>query len=142
MRFVSVPKYVNVVVLHDKQYYSSFIDGKQCVVSFMNNQSATKCIQFMNEYKEKYAMYPILGENLMQVRTKQKMHFVYLKNMEVEKLQMQCMLFNVGLVGIDNFDYQLNNSKFTLEFGAADLLVNHQPTIQMNIATLNAMWDV
>jgi len=110
----------------------------------MNDQSAEKCIQFMNEYRDKYSVYPVLGEELRvnkKVRT-DSTHDVSLQLMSVEKLQTQCMLFNVGLVGVDNFDYQLNISKFTLDFGAADLLINQQQTIQMNIATLNAMWDV
>lgn len=143
MRFVSVPKYVHVIVLHDKKYYSSFIDDRQCVVSFMNDQSAAKCVQFMNEYRDKYSVYPVLGEELRvnkQIRT-ESAHNISLQLMNVEKLQTQCMLFNVGLIGVDNFEYQMNISKFTLDFGAADLLINRQQTIQMNIATLNAMWD-
>ena len=141
MRSIIVPKWVKVLV-HDKKYYSSFIDGRQCVVSFMNDKSASRCIQFLNEYRDKYSVYPVLGEDLRQSRINQVPHDVFLQTMEIEKLQTQCILFNVGLVGIDNFDYKLHLSKFTLEFGAADLLLNQQQTIQMNIATLNAMWDI
>ena len=46
---------------NNKNYYTTFLDNKQNVMSFLNEESAMGCVSFLSEYKYKYGDYPIVN---------------------------------------------------------------------------------
>jgi len=42
--------------------------------------------------------------------------------MEVSELQNKCSMFNIGLVGIVNFEYEIEPNNINLDFSLVDLL--------------------
>ena len=154
MKTIIVPNRVHVIV-HDRRYYSAFINERQHVYSFLHTDSAKRCSQFLAEFKHKYNKFPILDENtLNHVSLKSVVPIkrtpvdsilsneLYIQEIEIEDLRMRCLTFNIGLIGIDNFDFTIEPHKITLEFGAAELLSSDEKTEYVNSNTLENLLDM
>jgi len=139
MKTIIVPKRVHIIV-HDRRYYSANINDRQHVYSFLHVDSAKKCTRFLAEFKHKYNKFPILDESalnhvgLKPVAPMKRTPIdsiltneMYIQEMDIDELQAKCFLFNIGLIGVNNFDYKMEPHKITLEFGAADLLPGDKP---------------
>jgi len=154
MKTIIVPKKVHVIV-HDRRYYSAIINERQHVYSFLQVDTAKRCSMFLAEFKHKYNKFPILDENTLnhmylkpvtQIK-RIPVHSIlstelYIKEMDIEELSTRCMSFNIGLIGVDNFDYKMDTHKITLDFGAANLLPDDEKTNYINSTALETLLDM
>jgi len=90
-------------------YYSSIINDKQYIYSFVSENYANNCISFLNNYKRLYNKYPDPYNKMVKMVYKNK-HATFDEQLVVEEeildsLQTQCLLNNIGLLGITNFEY-------------------------------------
>ena len=154
MKTIIVPRKIHVIV-HDRRYYSAIINDKQHVYSFLQVETAKRCSKFLAEFKHRYNKFPILDENALnhmylkpvnQIK-RVPIHSIlsnelYIQEMDIEELSTRCMAFNIGLIGVDNFDYKIDPNKITLEFGAADLLPDDHKTEYIDSNALETLLDM
>lgn len=134
MTSIIVPRNINVII-HDRRYYSAIINDKQHVYSFLNKESATRCSRFLANFKHKYNKFPILEQkkfnkvDIKPVTINKRVpvdqilsNELYIQEMDISELQNKCSMFNIGLVGIVNFEYEFEPNNITLDFSLVDLL--------------------
>jgi hypothetical protein len=130
MKSIIVPKRVHVII-HDRKYYSAFINERQHVYSFVHVDSAKRCSKFLAEFKQKYNVFPMLDDlrSIVPIkRIKDYTDEMYIEQVETEELQCKCLTYNIGLIGVSSFDYKIEVDKITVDFEAADLLPDDKGT--------------
>ena len=130
MKSIIVPKRIHVII-HDRNYYSAFMNERQHVYSFVNVDSAKRCSRFLSEFKEKYDVFPMLNDlkSIVPIKKiKDDIDEIYIQQVETEELQSKCLTFNIGLIGVTAFDYKIEVDKITVDFEAADLLPDDKGT--------------
>ena len=141
MNTIIVPKNVNVII-HDRKYYSAIINDRPNVYSFLNKESAIRCSNFLATFKHKYNKFPIIEEKYFN-----KVYFkpvslnkrvsvehiinteLYIQELDTMELQTKCSMFNIGLVGIEKFDYEIGMNSINLNFSLVDLSTDKNCTV-------------
>jgi len=128
-----VPKYVRVVKNH-KKYFTKFINGKQCMYSFSNVDSARECSIYLAKYKNMYGSYPFAfvftdETRPKMIETHKRMSVSNILNLELnipeenlDSLIVKCDIANLGLILIDEFNFKiLPDGDIQVNFYACDI---------------------
>jgi hypothetical protein len=133
MRYINIPKIVKVINFKNK-YYTSYLEDRLHIYSFLDEQNIKKCINFCAEYKKKFGDWPELNDTI----NNQKLNVSYvnnnintlntlrselvIKNILIDDIYTYCKQNNMGLLGITDFEYSILNNKIDINFKAADLI--------------------
>lgn len=110
-------------------YYSGLLDDKHSIYSFLYEKSANDCVSFLKKYKEIHNKYPNLYNSTLS-KLEQPGSQIFVDIETVPSLQKRCLLNNIGLIGITNFDYLYfdkfmdRKNIFDLSISAIDLIPN------------------
>lgn len=167
MKKVSVPDKVKVLSIKKgyssvytpgmvigKNYYSSFIDNKQHIYSFLTDETANTCVSFLTEFKSMYNNWPIINEDneillsnrlLGGYKNKKITDEVVVNEEEIENMQSYCIFNNLGLLGVTFFDYTFKKNKIDLYISACSLLpdditIDQTFINKLQIDSLNSIW--
>jgi hypothetical protein len=156
-----IPQYVNVIKQkkirqhqtswnspeHVDKLYSSRINEKVYMYSFLNLETAKKCFEFLKKYKEVNGYYPDLhGKHIKRVKEPIE-NYIYIDDENLINLKKSCLLNGVGLIGISNFEYTFIDSLFgqknifNLNISAIDLLEHNTLDNSEHIEHLNYLLD-
>jgi len=109
------------------EYYSGLLDDKHSIYSFLYEKSANNCVSFLKKYKEIHNKYPNLYNTTLS-KPEQHGSEISIDIETVSSLQKRCLLNNIGLIGITNFDYLYfdkymdRKNIFDLSISAIDLI--------------------
>lgn len=160
MNTVIVPSRLHTISLRNKtkNLYTTFINDKQCVYSFLNLESANNCAQFLSDYKHKYNMWPTINnsdefqKNLipLPLETRRslldiRVNDLILEEEELENLQSYCIINNVGLLGITFFDFKVKDGQTDVFLNGCNLLpedieINEGLMNYLRVSSLNNIW--
>jgi len=165
MKKVTIPDKVSVLSIKKekidtpgtsigKNYYSSFIDNKQHIYSFLNKETANACVSFLTEFKTMYNNWPVINEeNEIMISNRllggykhEKLdEYIVINEEEIENMQSYCLFNNLGLLGVTFFDYTFKKSKIDLYISACSLLpeditIDQTFMNNMRIDSLNSIW--
>jgi hypothetical protein len=111
------------VLKNGSRYYSSFVGGRQHVYSFLRDEPLRNCADFIAEYKKYHKRYPPADTFSRKLYTKQENEDsirVDLENIHV--LQRRCLMYNVGLIEVDKFEYTFKKGLFDVSMSVHDTL--------------------
>ena len=97
------------------RYYYHTIDEKISIYGFLNEESAKKCLEFLNVYKKFNLRYP---------NQEKTCNDLIIDDEPLVRMQQRCALCNVGLLGITDFKYKYTLNKFDTDYTAVNLLQN------------------
>jgi hypothetical protein len=126
-------------------YYTGMLNDRQYLYSFFNKDSTENCVSFIKRYKLINGKYPEhTSTNTQQIDQESE---VYIDLEPIESIKSRCLLNNIGLIGITNFEYTFYESYlnkknvFNVTMSGSDLL--EQETINSNtqIDHLNDLLD-
>jgi hypothetical protein len=93
-----------------------------------------KCTQFINEYKRTHSKYPPADHTVLKLSTlDDENEFIYTDTENLDELQRMCLMFNVGLVIVESFDYNFTSTNFTVDVSAADVIpdISHDERVEL-----------
>ena len=128
MRYLELSRLSNVrYLINNNKIYTTSVNNKTTMYSFMDLQSATNCKSFLTNYKKFYGNYP--GKNAKEMEWNGTERTEWNEQLEVEEdtignLQNTCLLLNIGLLGITQFNYSFNNKQCNVELQAVDLITD------------------
>jgi hypothetical protein len=132
----------------DDKYYSSILEDKHYLYAFTKLSAAERCYEFLNYYRTKNNKYPDLyGENnsdLYEVEPED----IYIESDTAHSLKHRCMVNNIGLLGINEFDYTCldyylgKRNVFNLTFSAVDLLEDEVVDYKKQIQHYNNLFEI
>ena len=126
------------------KYYSTILEDKQYICSFIDNECSNKFKKFIDHYRSVNNRYPnILNEN--ELNNDSDNFEVYIEDEILDLMKERCLLNGVSLIGIVDFDYtftkNVNFSVFNLNISAIDLLENESTDNDRQIDNLNYLLD-
>ena len=143
---------------HEKgqdKYYSGFLQEKHYLYSFTEQHSAEKCLEFLKYYNLKNNKYPdLLGNDerifniYKSVIHEDSYDDIYIDKFTVQSLKMRCMLNNIGLLAINEFDYIFadfflgQRNVFNLSMSAVDLLEDEKYNRGKQVEHYNYLLDI
>ena len=110
------------VIKNGSRYYSSFIGDRQHVYSFIRYQPLRNCSEFIAEYKMYHKKYPPADTFSRRLSTRPETDFIHAEVEDVEILKRRCLMYNVGLLEVDKFEYTFNRGLFDVNISAEDIL--------------------
>jgi hypothetical protein len=133
----------------DDRYYSSMLNDKQYIYSFLTPASAENCLSFLKKFKEVNKRYPDLSDERLKIRKPNQSDFnIYIQDETIWSLKERCLCNNIGLVGITFFEYTYVDSflgqknVFNLSISAIDLLENESLDKEGQIEHFNYLLDI
>ena len=132
----------------EDKYYSSFLQEKHYLYSFTEQHSAERCLAFLKYYNLKNNKYPDLFENDEGVFHGKETDDIYIDSDFVGSLKMRCMLNNIGLLAINEFDYTFvdfflgRRNVFNLSISAVDLLEDEKINRAKQVEHYNYLLDI
>ena len=125
------------------KYYSTTLDDKQYICSFIDNECSNKFKKFIDHYKAINNRYPnILNEK--ELNNDSDNFEVYIEDEILDLMKERCLLNGVSLIGIVDFDYTFTKDKlnvFNLNISAIDLLEYEATDHDRQIDNLNYLLD-
>jgi hypothetical protein len=127
------------------KYYSSVLDDKRHIYSFLELKSARNCLSFLQKYKQVNNTYPELHSLLLK---KEEDDEIYTQQETIYSLTTRCLLNNIGLMGISSFEYTFyekylsQKNVFNISMSAIDLLENESISQIEHIDNLNYLLDI
>ena len=119
---MKVPQYIRVLK-NGPRYYSSFIRERQHIYSFIRDEPLRNCAKFISDYKRYYKKYPPIDNLSPRLTTRrEKYDNVHVEVADTEVLQRHCLMYNVGLIAIDKFDYIFREGMFNISISADNIL--------------------
>ena len=136
-----LPNEFNVITLQNTnkinknkkvKYYTSILNGKQSIITFANDYTVKDCAYFISDYRNKYGYHPTLNNDknhkyifrhLMKKNQYNdlKDELVIIKESS-EELINKCLITNLGLVLIHDFNYKnINSDKIDISFSAQEI---------------------
>jgi hypothetical protein len=108
-----------------QNYYSAYLNNKQNIYSFLNEESAKSCAMFLAEFKSMYNDWPIITEDndlknikIPHGRNKNKYDIladeIVISDELIENMQSYSIFNNIGLLGITYFDYTFKKGKIDM----------------------------
>jgi len=131
---------------NNSKYYTSLLgDDKQYMYSFFQYEMSVKCLDFLNKYKKQHNKYPDLSynNNIKQVNYD---YDCYINEENLDDLKDRCLLNNLGLIGINTFDFSFSDrfltskNDFNLSISAIDLLEDEKIDEERLINNLNMIY--
>ena len=126
---------------YEDKYYSSYLQNKHYIYSFQNNEVAKKCFQFLNEYKFRYNKFPDLCDETYSrnIINNDDINDIYIDTDVLTSIIYRCSVNNIGLMCIENFDYQFINSPlgkgrfYNLDISGIDIIDNEEINLERQI---------
>jgi len=87
------------------------LDQKQFMFAFKTTEAATKCKEFVDKYKLLHGYYPRVAPG-KDIRIVPELGITVVRLEDLTQLQQKCQIAQLGLIGIDSFNYTLSR-KFT-----------------------------
>ena len=112
------------VIKNGPRYYSSFIGDRQHIYSFTRPEPLQRCHEFIADYKRIYKKYPPADTTSMRLSTRPEDDFVHTEVEEAQTLHRRCLMYNVGVVEVEHFDYTFNKGLFDVSLSAAEILTD------------------
>lgn len=157
---IHIPKKLFTVRNYNK-YYTSIIGNNQCLFSFNNKETANKCALFLSEYRHRYGKWPELKnyedqikDNELQLIEPSKRrpllnifyNDLYVSENDLDELQGICLVCNIELLDITEFDYTIYKNKIDIDFKAASIQTEYDETTSqylqnLYILILNKLFD-
>ena len=111
------------VLKNGSRYYSSFVGGRQHVYSFLRDEPLQNCAQFISEYKKYHKRYPPADTFSRKLSTKpENDDSIRVELEDIHVLQRRCMMYNVGLIEVDKFEYTFKSGLFDVRMSVNDTL--------------------
>ena len=131
--------------INEDPFYTGILNDRQYIYSFFNKDSTEKCVSFIKRYKLINGKYPGLEEtNLQSINEDSE---VYIDLEPIESIKTRCLLNNIGLIGITNFEYTFYESYldkknvFNITMSGSDLLEQEIIDNTTKIDHLNYLLD-
>lgn len=120
-----------------KKYFTSFLDKKQHIYAFSNNEAADECVFFIAQYKSIYGEFPQINKpesnNVnapkdILVLSKQSIFSIIENELEIETISIndlmeEIAISNMLILLIYNFEFKLNNNKqIDVSFSASSII--------------------
>jgi hypothetical protein len=86
-------------------FYSSILNEKHYICCFYDNKNAEKCMEFLKKYKKINNRYPELHGNKKALHYIEQNEQLYIDIQSVHFMKSKCLLNNIGLIAITDFDY-------------------------------------
>jgi hypothetical protein len=140
-----VPSWWSPKYGHDK-YYSSILDDKQYIYSFLDTTSSENCLSFLLKHKEIYNRYPDLHSSEL-FRNNEDCDPIYIDTENYSLMAQRCLINNISLIGISNFEYTFyeryldKKNVFNVNISAVDLLENQILDTTEQVENLNYLLD-
>ena len=112
------------VIKNGPRYYSSFIGYRQHIYSFTRPEPLQRCHEFIADYKRIYKKYPPANTTSMRLSTRPENDFVHTEVEDVQTLHRQCLMYNVGLMDIEKFEYTFKRGLFDVNISAAEFVID------------------
>jgi hypothetical protein len=122
------------VIKNGTRYYSSYLGTRQHVYAFTKDEPLKKCTQFINEYKHTHSKYPPADHTCLKMSTlDDENDFIHTDTENLDELQRLCLMFNVGLVIVERFDYEFTPANFTVNVSADEILpdISHEERVDL-----------
>lgn len=111
------------VIKNGSRYYSSYLGNRQHVYAFIKEEPLKKCTQFITKYKDTYSKYPPADHTVLKLATfDDEDEFIHTDTEDLDELHRSCLMFNVGLVIIESFNYTFTGTNFTVDVAAAEMV--------------------
>ena len=126
-----------------EMYYSSLLNDKHFIYSFLNEKSAERCVCFLNKYKQINNDYPNINVNDKLTKNYTSDLEIYIEDESIHSIKYKCSVNNANLAGITYFDYTFVDSflgkknVFNLSISAVDLLENEKYDKEKQILHFN-----
>jgi hypothetical protein len=127
------------------RYYSSILNDKRHIYSFLDSGSSKNCLSFLQKYKQVNNRYPELNCLLSK---EEEQGEIYIEQETIYALRTRCLLNNIGLIGISSFEYTFyekylsQKNVFNISMSAIDLLENESVLPIEHIDNLNYLLDI
>ena len=105
------------------RYYTSFIDDRQFVYSFKNQQDAEMCREFLLEHKRRYSIYPRINCGLFAKKVLKdpvKDNDILIEEVD-PKFESMCLLNNLGIIELTYFNYTYTKSSFSINLSTSKI---------------------
>ena len=118
-----IPRHIKVIKIGPR-YYSAFLGERQHIYAFIKSEPLRNCQRFLNEYKSFYSSYPPADNSLNRItKGDEDLDEVPQIHLELyDSFQRQCLMYNVGLVSIEKFQYEFKNDRFDVNVSVASIL--------------------
>ena len=127
--------------INEDPFYTGMLNERQYIYSFFNKDSIEKCVSFIKKYKLINGKYPGLIDSINENSE------VYIDLEPIESIKTRCLLNNIGLIGITNFEYTFYESYldkknvFNVSMSGSDLLEQEIIDNATKIDHLNYLLD-
>jgi hypothetical protein len=118
------------------KYFYSIIDDKTNIYSFLNDEAANNCLQFLEKYKKINLRYPN-----QEIPSSYIQKELIIDEEPLASMQERCSLAGIGLLGISQFNYRCYLNYFDTEYAAVDLLENVKVKESRRVDYLNYLYD-
>ena len=119
MKYIELKKCSKIkYIKSSNKIYTSRVNNEQVLYSFINEISANNCMKFLNVYKNIHGKYPENDNSSIQFSNE----IITLEEETIGSLQNTCLLLNIGLLGITDFNYSFNRGLVKVDFKAANLI--------------------
>lgn len=107
------------IIKNSNGFYTSTINDNRTMFSFMNTQSALRCTNFLTHYAEVYGKFP--GSTCIPINLDTSLT---IQEVDIKKVQNTCLLLNLGLIGITEFDYTFYKYDYDVKFRSENLITD------------------
>jgi len=138
------------------KYYTSVINQKQSVISFATDYPVRECAYFISMYRNKYGHYPTLNNDKKTINIKNSLNLkkkiedlkddIVILEESSDEIIKKCVLMNLGLVLIHDFNFNLGNNNSTLtnidiNFSAQEIDLGSNYLVNYSIEYLNNLLE-
>ncbi len=109
------------VIKNGPRYYSSFVGDRQHIYSFTQSEPLQRCHEFIADYKRYHKKYPPADTNSMRLSLRPEDDLVHTEVEDIHVLQRRCLMYNVGLVKVEKFDYIFKRGTFNVDISVAEI---------------------
>ena len=133
------------LALTQDKYYSSIINDKHYIYSFIDENIAEKCKKFIEHYKTINNRYPDLSNSI--INDPSDNFDIYIEDEILELMKERCLINGIGLINIIDFNYTYSKTflqsknVFNLNIFAVNLLENEIYDQNRQIDNLNYLLD-
>ena len=107
------------IIKNSTGYYTSTINDNRTMFSFMNTRSASRCKNFLVQYSQVYGKFP--GSNCIPIKLD---NVLSIHDIDIKRAQNTCLLLNLGLIGITEFDYTFDKHHYDVKFRSENLMTD------------------
>lgn len=111
------------VIKNGPRYYSSFVEDKQHIYSFVRDEPLRNCANFIKDYKRYYKKYPPAETSSRKLSTLPDYeNYIHVEMEDIYILQRRCLMYNVGLLEVGKFEYMFKKGIFDVSISVNSIL--------------------